>query len=142
MQKSIFIKEGEKELTAPNELLNQVVNIEQRKQVTKQDILAYGRQHIKKLQTSGQIGNSIVYNVRINNLEGYAKTTSLAFEEVTYAYIEQFHTALLAEGMKVNDISNYLRTIRALFNKAIKEGTISAERIGVFKELNCRGIRA
>ena len=34
---------------------------------------------------------------------------------------------MLAGGIKINSISNYFRTIRALFNKAIKDGTLEAK---------------
>lgn len=127
VQKSIFMSEGEKETLSPVELLNQATSTGQKKVVSKPDILAYGSQHIAKLETTGQIGNSIVYSCAIKKLQGYAKTNVLAFEDVNYSFIERFNTTLLAEGMKVNGISNYMRTIRALFNKAIKEGIISAD---------------
>lgn len=91
------------------------------------DILDYGKKHIEKLRKAGHIGNSIVYSCAINKLKEFAGKEKLSFEEVTYSYIEKLNTALLSEGMKVNGVANYLRTIRAVFNKAIKEGIISAD---------------
>lgn len=91
------------------------------------DILDYGKKHIEKLKKAGHIGNSIVYSCAFNKLKEFASKEKLSFEEVTYSHIERFNTALLSEGMKVNGVANYLRTIRAVFNKAIKEGIISAD---------------
>ena len=91
------------------------------------DIFEYVKKHIEKLQKAGHIGNSIVYSCAINKLKEFAGTVKLPFEEVNYSYIEKFNTSLLSEGMKVNGVANYLRTIRAVFNKAIKEGIISAD---------------
>jgi hypothetical protein len=69
--------------------------------MAKPDILAYGKQHIAKLESAGQVGNAIVYSCVVNKLKAYAKSDTLAFEQVTYLYIEQFNTVLLASGMKV-----------------------------------------
>lgn len=127
IQKSIFMNETEDEIVTPDVLISQIAGNGQQKQAAKPDILAYGKQHIAKLESAGQVGNAIVYSCAINKLKSYAKSDTLAFEQITYSYIEQFNTALLAGGMRVNGISNYMRTIRALFNKAIKEGIISAD---------------
>jgi len=126
VQKSIFMNDDEEHIITPEELVNQIARNGQKKQVAKPDILTYGTEHIAKLEASGHIGNSIVYSCAINKLKDYVKTGSLTFEEVNYSFIERFNTALLVEGMKVNGISNYMRTIRALFNTAIREGVISA----------------
>lgn len=125
--KSILLNEDEETAVSPEELIGQITHNGKKILENKPDILAYGKQHISKLQTAGQIGNSIVYSCAVNKLKGYANKDNLTFEEVNYSFIEQFNTTLLAEGMKVNGISNYMRTIRALFNKAINEGIISAD---------------
>ncbi|MEI2755110.1 MAG: site-specific integrase [Chitinophagaceae bacterium] len=92
----------------------------------KPDIFIYGKQHIAKLQAAGNIGNSIAYSCAINKLKSYTGKDKLEFEAITYKFLEDFNTSMLADGMKINGVSNYLRTIRALFNKAIKDGTLEA----------------
>ena len=127
VQKSIFLNEDEETLLTPEQIISEVGRKKQNSLVQeKPDLLEYGSKHIAKLKAAGQIGNSIVYSCALNKLQSYAKTDKLTFEKVNYSFIEQFNIALLAEGMKVNGISNYLRTIRALFNKAIKEKIIDA----------------
>ena len=123
-RKAILFNEDEEYNTTPYELINQISSNGQKNEKVKPDILAYGKQHIAKLEVEGRIGNSIVYSCAVNKLKGYANKDELPFEEVNYSFIQSFNTALLAEGMKVNGISNYMRTIRALFNKAIKEDII------------------
>lgn len=127
IQKSIFMNEDEEEVITPEELISQVTNGKLKQQVVKPDILTYGKRHINKLESEGRIGNSIVYSCAINKLKEYVKSDTLTFEQVNYSFIERFNTAMLSSGMKINGISNYMRTIRALFNKAIKEGIISAD---------------
>jgi integrase/recombinase XerD len=127
IQKSIFMNEDEEEIISPEGLINQITRSRNKQQIVKPDLLAYGKQHISKLQAEGRIGNSIVYSCAINKLKAYVNSDTLTFQQVNYSFIEKFNTALLAEGMKVNGISNYMRTIRALFNKARKEEIISAD---------------
>ena len=125
VQKSIFLNEDEETLLTPEQIISDVSRRKQKSLAQeKPDLLEYGRKHIAKLEAAGQIGNSIVYGCALNKLQSYANNDKLTFEKVNYSFIEQFNTALLAEGMKINGISNYLRTIRALFNKAIKEKII------------------
>ena len=115
-------------MVSPEEIIQQVKNNGKQKKVLLQaDIIKYTNEHISKLQRAGQIGNSIVYSCTINKVKGFVKTEKLTFEQVNYSFLERFNTALLNEGLKVNSISNYLRTIRALFNKAIKEKLISPD---------------
>jgi len=92
----------------------------------KPDIITYGRRHIEKLQASGSIGNAIVYSCAINKLKSYVGRDKLEFEAITYRFLEDFNTSMLVDGIKANSISNYFRTIRALINQAIKDGTLEA----------------
>ncbi len=49
----------------------------------------------------------------------------LTFEEVDYSFLQEYNTKPLSDGMKVNGVSNYMRTIRALFNKAKRRNHFS-----------------
>lgn len=125
LQKSLFLNEDDGSLASPEDLILQITQNSPRKlQKAQTDIFAYGSQHIAKLKSEGHIGNSIVYSCAINKLKNFANKDKLPFEEMSYSFIERFNTALLTEGMKLNAVSNYLRTIRALFNKAIREDII------------------
>ena len=93
----------------------------------KPDLIAYGKNEIAKLQKVGRIGNAIVYSCAINKLQAYTKKTSLHFEDITYQFLEKFVNTLTIDGIKVNSISQYLRTLRALFNKALKEDLIDSK---------------
>jgi len=127
VRKAILFNEDEETIVTPEEIIKQISRKHQRKTIPeKPDILLFGKQHIAKLESAGQIGNAIVYSTAVNKLRKYTNKDKLPFEEVNYSFIERFNTVLLAEGLKVNAISNYMRTIRALFNKAIREDIIPA----------------
>ena len=87
-------------------------------------VFEFGEKLVTQLKKQGRIGNSIVYSCALNKLKSYNNVLPLYFEEIDFKFLENFNTSLLSEGIKVNTISNYLRTIRAIFNRAIKEGLI------------------
>lgn len=91
----------------------------------KPSIISYGENQIEQLKKAGKAGNAICYSCAVNKLKSYAGNHKLLFEDVSYKFLNEFNVSLLNEGIKVNSISVYFRTIRALFNKAIKEGIIS-----------------
>ena len=51
----------------------------------------------------------------------YTCKKRLLFEDIDYTFLKNFENDLLQRQVKVNTISIYLRTIRAIFNKAINE---------------------
>lgn len=128
IQKFLLLNEDKEGQLTPQKIIDHLTQkLEKAILKDKPDILAYGKQHVLKLQASGNIGNSIAYSCAINKLASYVGKDNLEFEAITYKFLEEFNIYMLAEGLKVNGVSNYLRTIRALFNKAIKDGTLEGK---------------
>lgn len=65
-------------------------------------------------------GNAIVYQTAVNRLINYCGNNNIKFSEIDYTFLEAFKHKLTLEGMKPNTVGNYFRSIRALYNKAIK----------------------
>jgi hypothetical protein len=127
VQKFLLFNDDRESCLTPDEVIKHISQEKKERAKAKPDIISYGKEHIAKLQVTGNIGNSLVYTCAINKLSSYAKADKLPFEAITYKFLEDFNASLLSEGIKVNSISQYLRSIRALFNKAIKDGTIEAK---------------
>lgn len=127
IQKFLLLNEDRDSIITTKEVIEHLTRKESQNPIAKPDIFLYGKQHIVKLQETGNIGNAIAYSGAINKLRGFAKVECLLFEAISYKYLENFNSSMLTEGIKVNSISLYLRTIRALFNKAIKDGTLEAK---------------
>ncbi len=87
-------------------------------------VFEFGEILVIQLKQQGRIGNSIVYSCALAKLKSYNKNLPLYFEDIDFKFLEDFNTSMLSEGIKINTISNYLRTLRAIFNRAIKEGLI------------------
>ena len=87
----------------------------------KQSIVECGRKLSGELEVIGKTGNSIVYNTAIEMILRYTKQKDTTFEDIDYSFLKNFQNDLLQRKVGVNTISIYLRTIRAIFNKAINE---------------------
>ncbi|WP_276345626.1 site-specific integrase [Daejeonella sp. JGW-45] len=80
----------------------------------------YSTQIITELFAINKVGNALVYQTASNRLIGFAKDRKLKFKEIDYTFLESFQRHLISKGVKQNSVSNYLRTIRAIYNRAIK----------------------
>ena len=87
--------------------------------------IEYGEKLALDLKQSGRVGNSIVYKCAINKLKTFWEKSSLPINNFNYKLLTDFNNYMLKEGLKINAISNYMRTIRAIYNRAIKDGLIS-----------------
>lgn len=97
------------------------------KKTTKQSsILKYAYDVISKLTADGKIGNALVYTTAINKFKTFVKRDGFTFEELNYKKLLDYHSFLLQDGVAVNTISVYMRSLRAIYNRAIKEGIVSA----------------
>jgi integrase/recombinase XerD len=68
----------------------------------------------------GRTGNAIVYQTAVNRFMGYCSNRDVYFSDIDYTLLDNFSHHLIKSGLKQNSISNYFRSIRAIYNKAIK----------------------
>ncbi len=95
----------------------------------------YANNLVNNLYLNNKVGNAIVYQTAINRVLGFAEYTDISFEQLNYRFLENFKNKLIADGVKANTISNYFRTLRAIFNKAIKEKLVSRDEY-YFTDIN------
>ena len=67
-----------------------------------------------------QTGNALVYQTALNRFINYCGNKQISFKEVDYNLLNGFKQNLQLNGIKQNTISNYFRTLKAIYNKAIK----------------------
>ncbi|MGN6177841.1 MAG: phage integrase SAM-like domain-containing protein [Mucilaginibacter sp.] len=84
----------------------------------------FGDKLVSDMMAINQTGNAIVYQTAINRVMTFSNNTKLKFTDIDYRFLEAFKRQLIKDGMKQNTISNYFRTLRAIYNKAIKEKLI------------------
>lgn len=126
VQKVILLAEIEERELSPADVIAALSSKVEAKKKQPASIITYGEQLAKQLLANGKVGNSFAYTTAINKLKGFVGTSNFAFEALTFKKLNEFNDSMLQEGMKVNAISVYMRTIRAVYNRAIKEGLVAS----------------
>jgi integrase len=80
---------------------------------------------IERLRNSGQIKNAQIYSDTKRNLTHFTKSAAIHFSDVDVEFLNKFEEYLKTNGKGGNTIFIYMRTLRALLNKAIKEAVCS-----------------
>lgn len=84
---------------------------------------------------SGQIKNSEVYKDAKRNLSYFICGKKIHFSDIDVLFLNEFEEYLKKNGKGENTIYIYLRTLRALINKAVKE-EVCSEKYYSFKKFS------
>lgn len=98
-------------------------------------VMDYFDSIVERFIQSGQIKNSEVYKDAKRNLLHFIGTKKLHFSDIDVLFLNSFEEFLKKGGKGENTIYIYLRTLRALINKAIKED-ICSEKYYAFKNFS------
>lgn len=79
---------------------------------------------ISELTTNGKIGSSVWYSCAKTSIEKFAKK-DLKFADITPEWLKKYETHLLKEEKAYTTISIYMRALRAIINKGLRDGIIS-----------------
>ena len=79
---------------------------------------------INELFEANKTGNAIIYRTATNRFMAYCERDVL-LDEIDYTLLSGFKHYLEVKGLKTNSVSNYFRTLRAIYNKAIKYKLVS-----------------
>ncbi len=90
---------------------------------------------IDRFKKSGQIKTSEIYKDTKRNLKYYTGSKEIHFSEIDVSFLNHFEEYLKAQGKGGNTIYLYLRTLRAVLNKAIKE-EVCSEKYYPFKKFS------
>lgn len=91
---------------------------------------------VDELKEEKRIGTAIVYKDTKSALTRFYKKKDLSFEEVDEAFLNAF-IKHYKDSLSINTISIFLRTFRAVYNKAIKQDLVSAD-LYPFKHIQIR----
>jgi integrase/recombinase XerD len=96
-------------------------------QNTGASFFTYGNRLVDELIAANRIGTARSYRGLVNILKKFQNGKDLQFSDITYTYLMKFETYHRNKGNEANGLAVYMRTIRAIYNKAIKEGIAEKE---------------
>ncbi len=89
--------------------------------------LAFTEGMIAQFQEAKRFGNARVYDTMLRSVRNFAKGRDFPLKQITYGWLKKYETWYLSKGNSMNGLSVNTRTLRAVFNRAIKEKLISKE---------------
>ncbi len=97
------------------------------KTTNKVSFFEYTQELIDGMVEAKRFGNARAYKQVYNILKTFNGKESLRFEEITNAYLNRFEIHHLKKGNSLNGLSVYMRTIRAIYNRAIVQGLVTRD---------------
>ena len=94
----------------------------------KRNVNYYFKKISEDFYCSGSISTAICYDNAISCIKRYCNKENIDFKDVTINFLNGFENfCLKKENKSITTVSIYLRTLRAVFNKAIADKVISPE---------------
>ena len=122
-EKIVLKLEAEKEDFSIDEVQNRV-----RKRKPKFSFIEYTEKIINEMNVARRYGNAKFYKNTLSIIKGFTGKPDLLFSEIDFQFLKSFESYHLnKEGNTVNGLSVYLRTLRAIFNRALQEGVIESK---------------
>tara|TARA_R110002050_G_scaffold243115_2_gene379526 strand:- start:15783 stop:17000 length:1218 start_codon:yes stop_codon:yes gene_type:complete len=97
------------------------------KKVIVNSFFEYSNSIIEDLKKVERYGNANSYYAVTKILKKFNKGNDLKFNEVNYEFLKKFEQFHYSRGNSTNGLAVYMKTIRAIYNKAIKAGIIPKE---------------
>ena len=101
---------------------------------SREDIICHYQEKIASMRENHQFGNASNYQLSLKSLLGFVqhrtgrKATKLLFGEITKDWLQKYESDMLNRlNRSRTTVSMYLRTLRTICNKAIRQGDISTE---------------
>ncbi len=88
------------------------------------DLISYTESLVYQLTSEGKHGNARVYQTLVDIFNLFIHKPSFDFVDLDYRILKKFEGFLYERGVKTNTVSYYMRTLRAVYNRAIKEGMV------------------
>ena len=103
---------------------------EEKDEIKAKTVEEFCLQIVKELEDQGRIGNSRAYYYSYNMMRNFNKGKKLdfTFSRIDVAYCQRFEDWLRAKGDKDTTISYQLRTLRAIYNRAIRAKIVARDK--------------
>lgn len=108
-----------------SEIEEKFLNFKQDKKISLNE---FWNQRIEDFTNSGRLGNVRVYKEARNSFFSFLDNKVIYFGDLTIGLLDKYEIHLRSRGNMESSISVRMRTIRAIYNDAIKKGLASQEK--------------
>jgi len=85
-------------------------------------VTQFMRKLIDELEREQRDGTAHVYQSTLNRLVKFMGSQEITFNQLTPEWLIRFERSLVAEQLKWNTISTYMRMLRSVYNQAVERG--------------------
>lgn len=96
------------------------------------NLFVFTEKEIEKMKFLGQKGNAAIYQNTLNVYKNFRDEKDIALKHIDVRELNKFKDHLISKGSMPNTISFHLKTLRAIYNRAIKAKAVS-ENLFPFK---------
>jgi len=82
---------------------------------------------IREMKEQGRIGNALSYQATLDWISNYDTASVRYLNQITYTWLKKMETRYLAKGRKLNGLAVRMKTIRAIYNRAVAEELVPPE---------------
>ncbi len=93
----------------------------------RKDVFGFWQELMDDLNTSGRTGSARIHGEAFKALKRFTKKSQLEFSEINVTFLSKFESYLRSRGGTDGGISIRMRSLRTLFNTAIKRDILSPE---------------
>lgn len=105
---------------------------------TQSYVIEFCDEVIAEMKRAGKVGNAGVYKTLVNSLylflngrirkdDTRTQWKDIPFQQITFKWLKKYEAWYLGRGNSANGLSVNLRTLRALYNRAIKQQLVGRE---------------
>lgn len=87
-------------------------------------VFTYIEKQIARLRANGKLGTARNYRRTLNSFAGFLQGADIPFSLLDEQLIGRYNDWLLQRRIVRNTVSFYMRVLRAVFNKAVREGVV------------------
>ena len=87
-------------------------------------VLDYMRAHVKMLRAANRLGTAQNYEKVISSFSNFLHNTRLPLSALSEQIIADYNAHLIQRGLVRNSVSFYMRVLRAIYNKAVRQRLI------------------
>ena len=92
-----------------------------------QSFFTFTNHLIDELKKANRFGTARSYKGVSGVIKAYCNEKDLQFQDINYQFLTKLEAHHVGNGNSLNGLAVYMRTIRAIYNKAIKEGVVEKE---------------
>lgn len=96
---------------------------------TQKTVLVFMQEQVRKKEEMLRHGSAMTYGNAFRRFKEFREGDDLTFDELTADMIERYEAWLINRRLKQNTIRFYLRTLKAILGKAIREGLLADRRL-------------